>query len=121
MTSGQMMPTNHEQLQELDETLETMYEQRRRWLWASSVVFFAIITLMFAWEWIDHFESKTAWWFIVSCMLLLSINWWYWTMRVIRILLNNQSKNYGILLSMLDDLEAMKADVRVIREHNAPK
>ena len=105
--------------QELD--LDKLNEQRRAWLWASSVVFFAIITLMFAREWIDHFESKTAWWFIVSCMLLISINWWYWTMRVIRRIIHHQIIEYQLLKGIIVDILEIKRDVKILGEINAPK
>jgi len=107
------------QQQELD--LDQLNDQRRKWLWASSIVFFAIITLMFAWEWIDHFESKTAWWFIVSCMLLISINWWYWTMRVVRRIIQHQLVEYQLLKAIVIDIREIKRDVKILGEINAPK
>lgn len=96
------------QQQELDK----LNDQRRAWLWASSVVFWAIIIIIFAWEWIDGLNSKAVWWFIVSCMLLLSINWWYWTMRIIRKLISHQNHEYNILKSILRDLAKIKQDIR---------
>ena len=92
--------------------LDRIHDQRRVWLWASSVVFWALIFIIFAWDWIDGMQSKSIWWVIVSCMLLLSINWWYWTMRVIRRLVNHQAAEYDLLQSILHDLSSIKQDVR---------
>ena len=92
--------------------LERLHDQRRLWLWASSVVFWAIICIIFFWDWIDGLNSKSVWWFIVSCMLILSINWWYWTMRVIRKLVNHQAVEYDLLQSILSDLARVKKDVK---------
>lgn len=94
--------------------LEKLHDQRRAWLWASSVVFWAIIVIIFAWDWLDGLGSKSVWWFIVSCMLILSINWWYWTMRIIRKLIAHQEVEYDLLKSILTDLSKIKKDVRVL-------
>lgn len=98
--------------------LEHIHDQRRLWLWASSIVFWAIIMIIFAWDWITDLHSKSIWWVIVSCMLLLSINWWYWTMRVLRKLLAHQALEYEILTSMLVDLDEIKQNVREL-EHRS--
>lgn len=103
-------------IEENQRDLEKLHDQRRMWLWASSVVFWAIITIIFFWDWIDSLGSKSIWWFIVSCMLLLSINWWYWTMRVIRKLVSHQSVEYSLLKSILIDLAHVKKDIKKMSE-----
>lgn len=94
--------------------LEKLHDQRRAWLWASSIVFWAIIFIIFFWDWLDGFGSKSVWWLIVSCMLVLSINWWYWTMRIIRKLIVHQEIEYDLLKSILTDLSKIKKDVRAL-------
>lgn len=101
--------------------LDRIHDQRRLWLWASSVVFWALIFIIFAWDWIDGMQSKSIWWVIVSCMLILSINWWYWTMRVIRRLVNHQATEYDLLQSILHDLSSIKQDVRDLNSGNLDK
>ena len=95
--------------------LEKLHDQRRKWLWASSIVFWAIVLIIFAWDWIDGFGSKSVWWVIVSAMLIISINWWYWTMRVIRKLIVHQEIEYSILKSILIDIAEVKSDVRDLK------
>lgn len=97
------------------EDLEKLHDQRRMWLWASSGVFWAIILIIFAWDWISGFNSKSVWWVLVSAMLLVSINWWYWTMRVIRKLIHHQEVEYEILKSILLDIAEVKSDVRDLK------
>lgn len=109
-------PKNLIENRQLD--LERMNDQRRTWLWASSVVFWAIIFIIFAWDWIDGLHSKSVWWFIVSCMLILSINWWYWTMRIIRKLIAHQAVEYDLLKSILVDLDKIKKDIRDLGNHS---
>lgn len=95
-----------------EEKLNKINDQRRLWLWASSFVFWSIISIIFMWDWIDGLHSKSFWWVIVSFMLILSINWWYWTMRVMRLLIHHQMVQYNILKMILVDLGKIKKDVR---------
>lgn len=107
--------TKHEQ------DIEKIHKQRRLWLWASSVVLVGIIFLIFSWDWIDHFHSSKIWWVITSMMLIISVNWWYWTMRVVRITLCHQQVAHGILKSILLDISEFKKDIRPIVNQNIDK
>lgn len=90
------------------EELERINDQRRKWLVASSIVFFGIIFLIFTWDWLDQRNSSTLWWAIVSCMLIISINWWYWTMRVVRQLLSQQKIVFNLLSDIVEDIKSIK-------------
>lgn len=108
-------------IEENQKELDSIHDQRRIWLWASSIVFWAIIFIIFFWDWLDGLGSKSVWWFIVSCMLILSINWWYWTMRVIRKLVNHQSVEYDLLKSILRDISRIKKDVKELGAKSVDK
>lgn len=115
-----MMNTS-KSIKENQQDLEKLYNQRRYWLWASSVVFFGLVFVIFFWDWIDGFGSKSVWWFVVSCMLLISINWWYWSMRVIRKLIHHQSVEYGLLRLILVDLRKIKQDLKRMEAESVDK
>lgn len=104
-------------------TLEIMLEKHRRdidklnnerhlWLWASSIVFSGIILLIFGWNWLSGINSKTIWWVIVSLMLIISINWWYWTMRVIRIIIYYQEIEYSLIKEIHNEINWVKEDMK---------
>ena len=95
-----------------EKDLERLNNQRRWWLWASSVVFVGIIFLIFGWDWLSELHSKSVWWVIVSLMLIISINWWYWTMRVVRIIIKYQEVEYSILKKIITDIHRLKKDIR---------
>jgi hypothetical protein len=82
--------------------------QRRRWLVASSVVFVCVVLLIFGWDWLTGLHEKSIWWVIVSLMLIVCMNWWYWTMKVIYHLLEHQSNAYVIIADLLNDIKALK-------------
>lgn len=107
-----MNQITHRLLARHAEDLDRINNQRRIWLYASSLVFLGIIGLIFTWDWIDHFQSNKIWWSIISVILILCINWWYWTMRVIRILLNHQQVEYDLMQCILEDVEMAKYELR---------
>ena len=92
--------------------LDKINQQRRLWLYASSIVFTGIIALIFTWDWLDHFHSSTLWWGIISLMLLLSINWWYWTMRVVKILLCHQQAAQELLKHLVEHIAEAREDIK---------
>lgn len=96
------------------EDLDKINNQRRIWLYASSVVFTGIIFLIFSWDWLDHFHSKSIWWVVISLMLILSINWWYWTMKVIRVLLRHQQAQHDLLKSVIEDISLARDDIKIL-------
>ncbi|CAB4126008.1 hypothetical protein UFOVP181_230 [uncultured Caudovirales phage] len=91
--------------------------QRRWWLYASSVVIVGILVIMFAWDWLEGFHSKSVWWLVVSLMLVISINWWYWTMKVIRRIIEHQKIEFELIGVIITDIKEVKKDIKFL----APK
>ena len=97
--------------------IERINHQRRLWLYASSVVMVGIVGLIFSWDWVSELHSKSVWWVIVSVMLIISINWWYWTMSVIRRMLDHQKVEYDLLSCILNDISLAKEDIKFLVNH----
>lgn len=95
-----------------DEHLDNINKQRRKWLYASSIVFAGIVLLIFGWEWLDHFQSAAVWWVVVALMLIISVNWWYWTMNVVYKMLHHQKIEFGIIKELLIDVKEVKQEVK---------
>lgn len=101
-----------------EKNLDAFNKQRHTWLWASSIVFLGIIFLIFCWEWLDSLSSKSLWWAIVSLMLIISINWWYWTMKVVRYAISHQALELKILKSLVEDINVVKNMVIEMKSHH---
>ena len=92
--------------------LEKLNNQRKIWLLASSIVFCGIIFLIFGWEWLSDLQSKGIWWLVVSLMLIISINWWYWTMRVLRVIIHYQEIEYALIKEIYEDINVVKNNIK---------
>ena len=68
---------------------------------ASSFVFTGLIILVFWWDWITNLHSRTIWWVIISLMIIISYNWWYWTMHTITKLIEYQRDEYVLVQELL--------------------
>lgn len=88
--------------------IHSINEQRRRWLAASSIVCMAIIGLIFGWDWLFELHQKTVWWVIVSCIIIICMNWWYWTMKIIFTLLKHQSDENEIVNELLVEIKELR-------------
>lgn len=87
-------------------------EQRRLWLYASYIVATGVILLIFGWDWLSGFNNVSIWWVIVSLILLICMNWWYWTMKIIRQLLHHQQSEYKILSEIVKDIKEFKDQLK---------
>jgi hypothetical protein len=85
--------------------------QRIRWLTFSSLIFTVVILIIFLSEKINDLHSHTIWWVIGSLGLLLSINWWYWTLTLIRRVLQHQIDTVIILSEITNDVKEIKTDI----------
>jgi len=88
--------------------MDAINQQRRYWLVASSIVYVAVIILIFGWDWITNVHQKSLWWIFISLSLLISINWWYWTMEVISHLLVHQQKEVEFIKELLNDIKELQ-------------
>lgn len=114
-------PKTKKLIEENTKDLEKINQQRRWWLLASSFVFTGIIMLIFAWDWLEGLHSKSIWWVIVSIMLILSVNWSYWTIRVMLRLINHQKLEFAIIYELLSDIKELKAEIKNLGNQDVDK
>lgn len=105
-------------LKQYQQDLERINRQRRLWLYASSVVIVAVVALIVGWDLLEDTHSKSVWWFVITCMLIISVNWWYWTMRVIRRLLEHQAAEFDLLQCILTDITIVREDIKFLAPKN---
>jgi hypothetical protein len=101
------------------EELEKIYKQRRQWLYASSIVYTGVILLIFGWDYVDSLHNDKIWWVVISISLLISVNWWYWTMKSLATLVRSIYDEYEILNEVTDNIEELR-EVIVTYRLNEP-
>jgi len=83
--------------------------ERKGWLILSAFVVVSVIGTIFNWKFIidEHLV-----WLIISIGFSLAVCWWYWTMKLIRHLLESKTVEYEILDDLVITLRDIKEDVK---------
>jgi hypothetical protein len=103
-----MFNDNQGTIQEHTVELEIIYHQRRMWLYASSLVVAAVIGIIASWFYLSSLNSNLIWWGIISVSLIVSVNWWYWTVSALGKIVRAVHNEYQILNDISTDLEHVK-------------
>lgn len=88
--------------------------QRRKWLYASSIVWVAVIIIIFGWDWMTSTHQKSLWWIFISSTLIVCVNWWYWTMKNIYDILNHQATEYILIMELLHHIKEVRNEIYIL-------
>jgi hypothetical protein len=88
--------------------LESIYHQRRVWLYTSALVVILVIGIIVSWFYLSSFNNNLIWWGIISISLIISVSWWYWTMSAMGNLVRAVHSEYQILNEITSDLDQIK-------------
>lgn len=94
--------------------LKLFHQHRRWWLVLSSFVVFVVLGIIFEWEELQ--SSIVVLWIVVSLGLTVSVVWWYWSMRLIRELIDYRVEESEILSDIYNTIKEIKEEVK-----NLPK
>jgi len=89
--------------------LKSFNTERRYWLIASGFVILAVLGIIFGWNYII---TDRLFWLFVSIGLTITVSWWYWTMRLIRHLIESKQDEYAILSDLVSAIQEIKEDVK---------
>lgn len=101
-----------ERVQKIVKDLNQANQQRRRWLYASSIIFIGVVVYVSGWHWIHNLANPYIEWSFISVGLIVTVNWWYWTMSLVRQYINHQKGVMEILDGIVGDLKSIKTDVK---------
>jgi len=83
--------------------------ERTYWLMVSAFVVSAVLGIVFKWDYVV--EERLAW-AIITSGLTITVCWWYWTMRIIRHLIDAKHDEYIILNDIVASIKEIKEDVK---------
>ena len=89
-------------------SLKKLNSERKVWLTVSSIVCLGILFLIFDWNCVQTLHLRG---YVIAGGLILSVSWWYWTMRLIRIILSHRQEEFEILQQIVDDIKLIKKDI----------
>lgn len=89
--------------------LKAFDKQRKAWLALSAFVVIAVGDIIFNWSAVT---TNYLVWVLVSCGLLVAVVWWYWTMRLIKQLINHRIEEAEILHDIVSDIKDIKKEVK---------
>ena len=88
--------------------LRQIDRERRGWLYLSGFAVVASLGIIFGWSHI--LESRLAW-EMASIGLTIAVVWWYWTMIIIRHIIQYRVEETEILQSIVIDVRSIKEEV----------
>ena len=90
------------------EKLHIIDNERKGWLVLSGFVAASIIGVIFGWNMVlqNHLI-----WLVVSAGLVVSVTWWYWTMKLIRQMLEFKREESEVLLEVVNEIRYIKNKV----------
>jgi ABC-type bacteriocin/lantibiotic exporter with double-glycine peptidase domain len=88
--------------------LKAFNNQRKVWLLLS---LFVMITIIIVTVDINYIQPNLLW-TIVSIGVFIAAVWWYWTMRIIRQLIEHQQEESEILVDVVTTIREIKEDVK---------
>jgi membrane protein YdbS with pleckstrin-like domain len=89
--------------------LKTFNKQRKGWLVLSALVVVAVCDIIFNWSFVT---GNYMIWTFTSCGFIVAVVWWYWTMRLIRQLIDHRVEEAEILHDIVLDLKEIKKEVK---------
>ena len=91
------------------EELHIIDSQRKGWLVLSAFVASGLLGIIFGWNAVQQYHLV---WLVVSGGLIVSMIWWYWTMRLINHLIHYKVTESEILSDIVEDIRTIKNEVR---------
>jgi hypothetical protein len=89
--------------------LKLFDNQRKSWLVLSLFVVAAIVGIIYDWDGINQYHLL---WAIASIGCTISVSWWYWTMKIIRTLIQHRQEESEILNDVVKCIREVKEDIK---------
>jgi len=106
---------------EFNKSINRLKNQRKIWLISSLVFAISAILIIIFSENIAKFYSSNLWWAVSALTLIISVNWWYWTISLIRDVLDHQTNVIKILSEITTDVKEIKTDINILHQKSLIK
>ena len=90
------------------QTLRQFEKERKLWMALSAGVLITIVFIIFDWP---SLSQNNISWCVGAGGLLMSVVWWYWTMRITKELLTIKIQDRQILQEVIDDIKHIRKEI----------
>lgn len=104
-------------IKKLLNTFQKIEKQRTIWIRLSIIT--AVIMLGIVLDWSYIATNPTHLWIIFTLGLLLSVIWWIWTMRLIKVLLDTKQNLLSIMLELTKNISETRLEI--LKRRNTDK
>ena len=101
-------------IQEYEAYVNLMNKQYKYWMIASAIIYSCVITFIVLFDFVIRLDSKIIWWSIISILLMVSMNWWYWTMSLVKQLMEHHTNSIKVIISLISDINTVRSDLKDI-------
>ena len=98
--------------------LKLFDNQRRSWLALSAFVVLSVGSII--WNWYK-FDQSNLIWIPIVLGLTVSVVWWYWTMRLIKDLIQQRREESEILVDIISHIRLVQNEVRKLHQRELDK
>jgi hypothetical protein len=92
--------------------LEKFNKERIFWMRLSGFVAISILLIVLDWTLLGQHSIH---WVLISVGLVLAVTWWYWTMKMVRTVIDHRVIEVEILSDIVVDIKEIREDVKKIR------
>jgi K+ transporter len=97
----------------IKQSISKLNIERKLWLALSGLVVASSFVLFLGWNLIQIHHLQ---WVFVTLGITVSMIWWFWTMRLIRIILNHRLTEVEILQEIVSDIRDIKDNVANLKK-----
>lgn len=93
---------------EKDKLLKNINSHRKLWNASLVLVFVLVCSLIAFWDFISENESIFVWTTVGFITLSVLINWWYWSIKVLLVILKFQKNEVNIVGNLLIEVKELR-------------
>jgi predicted cation transporter len=102
-------------IQQLIKNFDKIERQRTLWIRFSIIVVLLLAIIILDWSHIVNNNKHL--WFIFSLGIVLSATWWYWTMRLVKIIITTKKELLNIMLELTSNITETRSEILKRRQH----
>ena len=102
-----------QKINKIQKELNQFKKQRNFWIKLSLGVVITVTTIILEWNEIKSYHLE---WVVASTGLIMSMTWWYWTMRLIRQLIDHRNQEVELISELISDIKSIKDEVAKLKK-----